>query len=222
MQGSERQKPPLHPSREGSRLQTAPAPRRAVYRVGRMLRAAASRPGGGSTGRGSSKPGRHPRQARKDPHPIGAIYFGHACMVQRWFPLDGLADGWHHPGGKTAWVFRSTRVAGYRVVYVGGAFHRNAVPPGQSSHFGHVYTDGYRVVYVSRSPGDMTYPTCVTRQHVHTVGDRGFCQTFTGGWRPPSGLSGSPRPSRGCLPGPQEAGSTMPRPPEREPGLRLR
>ncbi len=37
MQGSERQKPPLHPSREGSRLQTAPAPRRAVYRAGRRV-----------------------------------------------------------------------------------------------------------------------------------------------------------------------------------------
>lgn len=32
MQGSERQKPPLHPSREGSRLQSAAAPRSRVYR----------------------------------------------------------------------------------------------------------------------------------------------------------------------------------------------
>jgi hypothetical protein len=31
MQGSERQKPPLHPSREGSRLQSAPARRAAIY-----------------------------------------------------------------------------------------------------------------------------------------------------------------------------------------------
>ena len=36
--------------------------------------------------------------------------------------------------------------------------------------------------------------------------------------RPP-GLSGSPAPSRGCLPGPQEEGSTKPRPPQRGRGL---
>ena len=39
--------------------------------------------------------------------------------------------------------------------------------------------------------------------------------------RPPSRapLSDSPRPSRGCLPAQREAGSTKPRPPEREQGL---
>ena len=58
----------------------------------------------------------------------------------------------------------------------------------------------------------------------HTRGRKpvGLCGRSVRSSPPPPGLSDSPRPSRGCLLGQQEAGLTMPRPPEREPGLLLR
>jgi hypothetical protein len=61
--------------------------------------------------------------------------------------------------------------------------------PTPASNFGHVYAEVSRAVYARRAWGVLPYPTCVTRQHVHTVGDRGFCQAMTGGCRPPPDFS---------------------------------
>ena len=51
---------------------------------------------GGSAGRGSSMPGRHPKQARKDP--IGVVHFGHACVVRRLVSVRRSPDDADHPG----------------------------------------------------------------------------------------------------------------------------
>jgi hypothetical protein len=69
-----------------------------------------------------------------------------------------------------------------------------------------------------------TLPPCENPAARKQSGSPGFI-SGEGGMMPTTSrapLSGSPRPSRGCLPGQQEAGSTKPRPPERERGLRLR
>jgi hypothetical protein len=107
VQGSERQKPPLHPSREGSRLQSAPAPSRqssgrvAVHPPERHRRCF----GRGSAARCSSQPGAGAAGCRKDPsagarghlrfseNPTGYSRRGHAGSGG----IEQLARGPHPP-----------------------------------------------------------------------------------------------------------------------------
>jgi len=102
-------------------------------------------------------------------------------------------------------------------------------PPCQSafSIFGHAYTEGNHGVCWGGSPTDFSRPSAGKnrvgfRSHARGQKRVGLCGRSVRSFAPPLGLSGSPAPSRGCLLGPPGAGSTKPRPPEREPGLLLR
>ena len=98
-----------------------------------------------------SQPEAAPQTGQEEP--IGATYFGHGCVVQRWFSSDGLADGGAHPGGNLP-------ISARRTLRVLNGF-REVVGP----HFG----------------GRATYPPCETCGGSRRLGDRGFCQTCTGG-----------------------------------------
>jgi hypothetical protein len=105
-----------------------------------------------------------------------------------------------------------------------GSFRRGTYPPHKTC--GHARGANTRGLRVDECP--RCRPPPARKKRVESCGHArgwipaGFAQPTTRRLRPPLGLSGSPAPSRGCLPGPRQAGSTMPRPQQRGRGLLLR